>query len=346
MSVDEILAKALGFLRARGLNVDLSSSGARRLVDLFRRGAGEKPPIKPYHVDPPSIAIYSYLEEAKPVVYAEQKFDGTHVQLSASGVFKHDGGLVAGDQLGGLLYFAALEPDKAECVLSMVEEGYVVEAELFGSMYTPMGFHKDYEKPFDLVVFEVGAGGRWIPPPEKYDVYEEFGAPHPESVGVVYEDALQLKEEVERLAGRPEWFEGAVVKAPFKPSAEGFAIREYVKTGSLIVFKVKKSIERRAKEKKERAKVGVTAVSDTYRALVSEAVDEVRKIAAELGEEYVMDVRNTAAVIERVVRYLGEAHPELVERFMAEGFTERDVRKVVGEAVMDVRRQAGKPGPV
>ncbi|MBS7287752.1 MAG: hypothetical protein KIH01_03130 [Candidatus Freyarchaeota archaeon] len=54
---------------------------------------------------------------------------------------------MTGDQLGGLLYVAASEPDKAGCMLSMVEEGYVVEAELFGSMYTPMGFHKSYGNP-------------------------------------------------------------------------------------------------------------------------------------------------------------------------------------------------------
>ncbi|MBS7287754.1 MAG: hypothetical protein KIH01_03140 [Candidatus Freyarchaeota archaeon] len=39
------------------------------------------------------------------------------------------------------------------------------------------------------------------------------------------------------------------------------------------------------------------------------------------------------------MRYLSEAHPELVEKAMAEGFTERDLRKAVGEAIMDARRQ-------
>ncbi|MBS7287753.1 MAG: hypothetical protein KIH01_03135 [Candidatus Freyarchaeota archaeon] len=130
----------------------------------------------------------------------------------------------------------------------------------------------------------MGAGGRWIPPPGKYDVYEEFGVPHPDAVEVKYEGALQLKKEVERVAGRPEWFEGAVVKAPFKPSAGRFAIREYVKTGSLIIFKVKKAVERKSKERRERqVEVKGAAASEAYQALKWEAVDEVRKIAADWG---------------------------------------------------------------
>ncbi|MBS7287751.1 MAG: hypothetical protein KIH01_03125 [Candidatus Freyarchaeota archaeon] len=39
MSVDDVLVKALRFLEARGLKVDLSGGEARKLVDTFRRGA-------------------------------------------------------------------------------------------------------------------------------------------------------------------------------------------------------------------------------------------------------------------------------------------------------------------
>lgn len=344
MSADDVLAKALNYLKKCGCKVEVTGSEAERIVELFKKGFEERPRIKPYHIDPPSPALYSYLGEVRPVVYAEQKFDGTHIQVSDVGLFKHDGGPLSNDQLGGLLYVAAVEPEKAGRVLDMVEEGYVVELELFGSRYTPMGFHRDYGKPFDVVVFEVGLEGKWVPPPEKYDVLGRFGVPCPQSVKVDYRDAYHLKEEAERIAERPDWFEGAVFKAPFKPTV-GLYLKEYVKTGSLIVFKVKKRVEEKREEKVKPRAEGekkVAPVSEVYRELRDEALNEVAKIVAERGEEYVGDVRNTGALIESIVRSICEAHPGLVERFKADGFTERDMRKVVGEALADARRRLSR----
>ncbi|MBS7248066.1 MAG: hypothetical protein QXW47_10280 [Candidatus Jordarchaeales archaeon] len=341
MNAEDVLTKALSYLKKCRCEVGSFSGEAERVVELFRRSFGGRPRIKPYHIDPPSPALYSYLEEAKPVVYAEQKFDGTHIQVSSSGLFKHDGNPLANDQLGGLIYVATVEPEKVKKVLDMAEEGYVVELELFGSKYTPMGFHKDYGKPFDLVVFEVGFGDRWTPPPEKYAVMERFGVPHPQALKIDYRDAYQLKEEAEKIAERPDWFEGAVLKAPFKPARDMY-IKEYVKTGSLIVFKVKKKLEEKVKEKAEpkmKKEEKRTPMSEVYLELKSEALNEAAKITMEQGEEYVRDMRNTGPIIERIVKGICEAHPELVERFKAEGFTERDIRKVVGEALMDARKK-------
>lgn len=343
MSAEDVLAKALSYLKKCGCRVEVAGSEVERVVELFRKGFGGRPRIKPYHIDPPSPALYSYLDEVRPVVYAEQKFDGTHIQVSDVGLFKHDGGPLSNDQLGGLLYVAAVEPRKAGSVLDMVEEGYVVELELFGSKYTPMGFHRDYEKPFDLVVFEVGLEGKWVPPPEKYDVLKRFGVPCPQSVRVDYRDAYHLKEEAERIAERPDWFEGAVFKAPFKPTV-GLYLKEYVKTGSMIVFKVKKRVEKREERAKPRVEEErrVAPVSEVYRELRDEALNEAAKIAVERGEDYVGDVRNTGVLIETIVRSICEAHPALVERFKADGFTERDLRKVVGEALMEARRRMAR----
>lgn len=341
MSAEDVLAKALSYLKKCGCGVGSISGEAERVVELFRRSFGGRPRIKPYHIDPPSPALYSYLEETRPVVYAEQKFDGTHIQVSSSGLFKHDGNPLANDQLGGIIYVATVEPEKAKRILDMAEEGYVVELELFGSKYTPMGFHKDYGKPFDLVVFEVGFGDKWVPPPEKYAVIERFGVPHPQFLKIDYKDAYQLKEEAERITERPDWFEGAVLKAPFKPMGD-VHIKEYVKTGSLIIFKVKKKLEEkleRAEPKRKKEGKGKAPLSEVYRELKSEALNEAAKITVEQGEDYVRDMRNTGPIIERITKSICEAHPELVERFKAEGFTERDVRKVVGEALMDARKR-------
>ena len=340
MSVEDVLPRALNYLKRSGYRVDSISGEAERLVELFKRGVEGRPAIKPYHVDPPSPALYSYLDAARPVVYAEQKLDGTHIQVSGSGLFKHNGDPVASDQLGGLIYVAVMEPEKARRIMDVAEEGYVVEVELFGSRYTPMGFHKGYEKPFDVAVFEVGLEGRWIPPPEKYEVIDGFNLPRPGAVRVEYDSVDQLREKLESIAHRPDWFEGAVVKAPFTPK-EGFQVKEYVKTGSLLLFKVKKRVElKRRKPKKKKKKE--REEPRVYLDVKEEAVNEVAKLVVELGEEYVMDARNTGVIIERIVRYLDEAHPTLVERFKAEGLTDRDLRRAVGEAVMDAKRRLAR----
>ncbi|MEM1885111.1 MAG: hypothetical protein QXZ24_05835, partial [Candidatus Jordarchaeales archaeon] len=78
------------------------------------------------------------------------------------------------------------------------------------------------------------------------------------------------------------------------------------------------------------------------RELRDEALNEAAKIAVERGEDYVGDVRNTGVLIETIVRSICEAHPALVERFKADGFTERDLRKVVGEALMEARRRMAR----
>jgi hypothetical protein len=76
------------------------------------------PPIKPYHLSHLDPVVGDMLPELKTPIFLEPKYDGTHILVSSTGVFKHDGKPVQPDQLAGLLYVAEAEEEFVEALLS------------------------------------------------------------------------------------------------------------------------------------------------------------------------------------------------------------------------------------
>jgi hypothetical protein len=281
------------------------------IIELYK--SSSKPIIHPYHIENPSFQIYSYIVGHKLDVYAESKYDGSHIQFSPSGIFKHSGDRVAFDQLAHLLFIAVNDTSLIGKIRRAVEGGFTVECELFGRDYTPRGFHKDYVKPLDLTVFEIGKDS-WIPPPEKYRILEEFGLPNPSYVKVNYENVDDLMEKLSFLALKPETFEGVVVKAKFVPDGHD-VIKDYIKGGSLIIFKVKKELQKivtEVQKKPESAKPSVD--TEVLAVLRSEIENEISKLTIEKGVDYVTDKRNIGNMINEILSRLEVSHPSLVTK--------------------------------
>jgi len=299
------------------------TSASEWIISTFLSSSRTK--ILPYHVESWDEEVLSFAEEKGIKLFAEAKYDGTHVQLADNGVFGHAGGAVTSDQLAGLIYVAETQPQLMEVLRRYAERGYVMEAELFGSSQTPWGFHRGHRYHFDLVVFEVGRDGRWIPPQERYSMKDLPQPAHWE----VEPDPQALLE----LSRREDVYEGVVVKGEYKPEYGKF--REYlsfIKSDSLLVFKVKgKEVMGKRRKKSEPTKPRVQVDPKVEEAIEGEVLNELAKRSQ-------IDQENFREVLYQVVNYLKEAHPLLVER--AGG--EREVMRITGRVMGREMRKGRK----
>lgn len=298
------------------------------IIELYK--SSSKPIISPYHIEHPIQQVYSYIVKNRLDIYAESKYDGSHVQFSPSGIFKHSGTRIAFDQLAHLLFIAVNDPELISRIRRAISDGFVVECELFGRDYTPRGFHKDYVKPLDLTVFEIGRNNSWIPPPEKYEILESIGLPFPPYVKVNYVNENDLVEKLSSLALKPETFEGVVVKAKFVPNDHD--IREYVKSGSLLIFKVKKEIQEVVKsvQKKKPGKSSIVNVDvEVLKILKLEIENEIAKLTVEKGIGYVSNRKNIGNMINEIFSRLEVAHPSLVVKVDS-----KSLRKLIASLIL------------
>lgn len=304
------IEKAINLVQ-RKYRVLPNNEEAKWIIELYR--SSSKPLIKPYHIEHPTQQIYTYIVEHKLEVYAESKYDGSHIQFSPTGIFKHSGDRIAFDQLAHLLFIAVAENELINKIKRAVNEGFIIECELFGRDYTPRGLHKDYSKPLDLIVFEIGKENSWIPPPEKYKILEELKLPMPYYERVNYNNIDDLMEKLSILALKPETFEGVVVKTKFVPDGHDI-IQEYIKGGSLIIFKVKKEIQeltRKAQKEQPEKKAEISIDQETFAILRSEIENEIAKLTIEKGLDYVTDKRNIGEMINEITNRLQSSHPTL-----------------------------------
>ena len=127
----------------------------------------------PYHINNYKEGLfhilYSYAEVTNQLplyIIIQPKYDGTHLQLIWHNdkliIRKHSGKLADNWQIDGYLKLDKMTRLSIEEWLQH-HEGICLDAELFGSAYTPTGIHRDYPKEWDIVVFEVGANRAWLP---------------------------------------------------------------------------------------------------------------------------------------------------------------------------------------
>lgn len=299
-----------------------------KIIDLFKNSFESKPMIRPYHIDYPNEDILRLIIDKKLEVYVEAKHDGTHIQLCKNGIFKHDGKPVSNDQLAGLLHIAYDNPQLIEKILDAVRRGYVVEIELFGSKYTPMGFHLNHPKMFDLIVFEIGLNDCWFPPPEKYTLLEDMELPFPNYVELKPTNIESFKKKLEELASRKDFYEGAVAKAN-AIEAKGYRVRQFIKNG-LIIFKVKVKKPIIKSKKKVKKKVVKKVEIKLPKQLAMEIDDEVVKLF-KMERELFKSRKNIPVIIKRVMEYLKDSHPHLLE-----GVEEREVRKYIAKRILEI----------
>ena len=120
-----------------------------------------RPPIPPYHIERWKVKDYSTLMEltgGRPIpISVELKYDGTHLQISPYGIFSHSGNPAADWQINGLIK-ACKREEVASAVRMMLHPAkrFIYSVELFGSKYTPMGFHKSHPYEWDIRVFQIG----------------------------------------------------------------------------------------------------------------------------------------------------------------------------------------------
>lgn len=333
---DVTISKAIELLE-RKYGPLLNRRIASDVFEIF--GASSRFSIKPYHVENATLSIYEYIVRNELEVFAEKKYDGAHMQISSGGIFKHDGSLASADQLAYFIFYCCNNEDMFEKFREAVGRGYTIEFELFGRDYTPMGFHKAHNKQVDVVVFEVGRDAKWIPPPEKYYLLDELKLPYADFYKVNYVDLGDLVSRVVELATMPDTYEGVVVKSKFVYEPE--LPDEYVKTSTLVVFKVKKEVlierekfgTRKGTLRGEEIKIDV----DTLAILKSEIRNEIGKIRTEQGEVYLEQKENFPYVISRIEKYLRDEHTRLYNNIV-EFASERDLRKVIaGELLLAIK---------
>jgi len=320
--------KAISLVQ-RKYNVLPSNEEAKWIIELYK--SSSKPLIKPYHIEHPTQQIYAYIVEHKLDVYAESKYDGSHIQFSPTGIFKHSGSRIAFDQLAHLLFIATTENELINKIKKAVNEGFIIECELFGRDYTPRGLHKDYPKPLDLIIFEIGRENSWIPPPEKYKILGELKLPIPSYEKVDYNNIDDLIEKLSALALKPETFEGVVVKTKFVPNGHD-VIQEYIKGGSLIIFKVKKEVQeltRKTQKEQPEKKVEIGIDEETFKILRSEIENEIAKLTIEKGLDYVIDKRNIGEMINEITNRLQSSHPTLTMKVNT-----RSLKKLIANLII------------
>ena len=316
--------RAMDLLR-EGFSVEPKGWAVDSLLRLYMESS--RPPIRPYHVEEATIDVYYYMAKNRLEVFAERKYDGTHMQISGEGIFKHGGGVASSDQLAYLMLYCIENEEAFKRVYGAIREGYTLEFELFGRAYTPMGFHRSHPKLVDVRVFEIGYEGKWIPPPEKYEVLK--GLPHPEYYKVEYEGLDDLIERLNELALAPETFEGIVAKSRFVQDPE--LPKEYAETSTLVLFKVKKETIREREKiigggAASREEAGIDV--ETLATLRSEIRNEIGKLKTELGEDYLKDRRSYPEIISRIEGYLRNEHPQTYRRVVS-STSIRDLRKII-----------------
>jgi len=272
-------------------------------------------------------------------MFLEPKYDGTNILFCKTGIFKHNGDPVTKDQLAGLLHIAYIEPDSIKPILSNASN-YTFAAEMFGSAYTPMGVHKSYTKPYTISVFEVGEKDTWIPPPEKYEVLSTLRVNYVEAESqistVSYQKLLEhLESEVSKFTG-----EGLVVKA----NAEGYLPQskyelQYIKPGGLFIFKYKKLEFKgvRVKVEVEKREAPEKRLYEVPSEAKDEILNELHKLAAEMGKEYLNTARNTPLILDRVMSHIMNDHPVIWE--MCKGISERDLKKSIVVLLREVQKE-------
>lgn len=298
------------------------------ILDYFYRGFSSRPSLKPYHIDYPNMDVFRLIVDRGLVLYVEPKYDGTHIQFSVNGIFKHNGDPISNDQLAGILHICYDNPVLIKNIVNAVEEGYILETELFGKYYTPRGFHLEYSKLYDLTVFEIGFNGGWIPPPRKYEVLESLNLPYPTPVTFRPKSMDDMDRRFRELASREYFFEGIVVKANIVENIAGYRVKQFLKN-DLIIFKMKVKESRITVGEKKRKVGKMREKIYLSEALMREIRDEIDKIYY-VNREIFMSPRNIPRIISMVMNYLREAHPELLEET-----NERMVKKYIGSEVLE-----------
>lgn len=332
--LDRTLKEAYEYLRVK-CKVKPFGEVVEKLAYLFM--SSTKPSIKPYHIEPPDPLISSILPKLDGPLFLEPKYDGTHVLFCKSGIFKHDGDPVTKDQLAGLLYIAGEEPMLIEPIIDGLNE-YFFAVEMFGSAFTPMGVHKDHPKTYTMMVFEVGSRGEWIPPPMKYGILSKLGVGYVKAEKQIsplnYQGLIEyLEEEVKGFTG-----EGLVVKA----SAKNYAPRsryelQYIKPGGLFIFKYKKpGFKKVLPKREEKGKIIEKRLYEVPEEAKDEILNELYKIKAEEGEEYLNVARNMPLILDRVISHLKTDHPMVWEK--CAGISERDLKKNIVFLLQEVKR--------
>jgi len=297
-----------------------------------------KPDIKPYHIEPPDPLFSSILPKLKTPIFLEPKYDGTHILFCKNGIFKHNGDPVTKDQLAGLLYIAHMEPDSIKPLLKNIDN-YIFAIEMFGSAYTPMGVHKNYPKPYTILVFEIGERKAWIPPSRKYSILSNLGINYvkfEEKVLITNYQALieYLEHKVDKFIG-----EGLVAKADigeYLPTSK-YEL-QYIKPGGLFIFKYKKpqfkEVRRKIeKGKKEIEKKKLYEIPDDAK---EEVLNEIHKIAIEMGKDYLNVPKNIPLILNRVISHIMIDHPIIWEK--CKGISERDLKKNIVAILIEVQK--------
>jgi hypothetical protein len=297
-----------------------------------------KPDIKPYHIESPNPLFSSILPKLKTPIFLEPKYDGTHILFCKNGIFKHNGDPITKDQLAGLLYIAHMEPNSIEPILKNIDN-YTFAIEMFGSAYTPMSVHKEYPKPYTIIVFEIGERKVWIPPPRKYDLLSNLGISYVKSGEQVlitnYQALIEyLEHEVDKFVG-----EGLVAKADI---GEYLPISkyelQYIKPGGLFIFKYKKpqfkDVRRKIEEgKKEIKEKKIYEIPEDAK---EEVLNELHKIAAEMGKDYLNVPKNIPLILNRVISHIMIDHPIIWEK--CKGISERDLKKNIVALLIEVQK--------
>lgn len=176
MTVDEIgeinkaLEAVLGKIGPGIIPIDVWwSSDLVEIIDYMWNHRDEfNLPFKPYSIENWRPQHFDTLRDfAVWEILAERKYDGTFLAMSPWGIFTKKGNPMAEFQYKGLRQWAIdLKNERPDLAwdYKMLFHPYnyiVVFAELFGSAYTPQGFHKNHDKPWDLVPFEFWGRDIW-----------------------------------------------------------------------------------------------------------------------------------------------------------------------------------------
>jgi len=319
---EKIYLRALDLLRRKKVPYTVD----KIVLDYFYRGFNNKPSLKPYHIDYPNMDVFRLIVERGLVLYVEPKYDGTHIQFSMDGIFKHNGDPISNDQLAGILHICYDNPRLIRNIVEAVGKGYVLELELFGKYYTPRGFHLDYPKLYDLTVFEVGFNDCWIPPPRKYEVLRSFSLPYPAPIVFKPRNMDEMDRRFKEIARREDFFEGIVVKTGMVEDTSGYRVKQFIKR-DLIIFKMKVKESKISIAKKKAGKRSEKIYLSE--GLMNEIRDEIDKMYY-VDREIFMNPRNIPRIISMVMKYLRDAHPELLKEA-----NERMVRKYIAETALD-----------
>lgn len=340
----------------------------RDIVKLWEdnKGSNAMPPIRPYHIRSWDISTLRDLLSSTEIshVAVQPKFDGTHVQVSGHGIFKHSGGPADEFQIEGILHAVEEPRNRAVIEYAINQRDYVFEIELFGSKYTPMGLHRDHFLEWDLVVFEVGVreenGYRWGKPfevlynedlrdifkPERrefewegYRIIEgvTLKGKHAPTYLIGSDAILRGPDDLlDRLLGSfGKGYEGVVIK--WAPPESGTApwSREHYKNG-LFIGKYKwpelrEGMKGGAEGQKEKGESRKPLVLEELR---NELADEVKKVLAEYAAKgRKIERSDLGDVVRTVYGRVEEAHPEL---FKGLGKDEmKEIRKYISRKLME-----------